>query len=141
MVLSINIVVLTLGMCFFVSLAGDPLVLHILTPSFPTRRASDLLRALNDLLSVGWRAISTASMGSGVLIILEKYGTETTIEEMREALGYSGLTVVDRSEEHTSELQSLMRISYAVFCLTIKKKNSTKKSTDKDNQHDNRHNL
>src|SRR3546814_1988833 len=25
--------------------------------------------------------------------------------------------VVDRSEEHTSELQSLMRISYAVFCL------------------------
>src|SRR3546814_3095125 len=29
----------------------------------------------------------------------------------------------DRSEEHTSELQSLMRISYAVFCL--KKKNTT----------------
>src|SRR3546814_7603445 len=29
-----------------------------------------------------------------------------------------------RSEEHTSELQSLMRISYAVFCL--KKKNTTK---------------
>src|SRR3546814_3661082 len=27
-----------------------------------------------------------------------------------------------RSEEHTSELQSLMRISYAVFCLTKKKK-------------------
>src|SRR3546814_10056380 len=31
----------------------------------------------------------------------------------------------DRSEEHTSELQSLMRISYAVFCL--KKKTSTTK--------------
>src|SRR3546814_5142298 len=30
--------------------------------------------------------------------------------------------IFDRSEEHTSELQSLMRISYAVFCL--KKKNS-----------------
>src|SRR3546814_7787475 len=28
-----------------------------------------------------------------------------------------------RSEEHTSELQSLMRISYAVFCLTKKKQN------------------
>src|SRR3546814_5918351 len=27
------------------------------------------------------------------------------------------LDVVERSEEHTSELQSLMRISYAVFCL------------------------
>src|SRR3546814_9726084 len=33
-----------------------------------------------------------------------------------------------RSEEHTSELQSLMRISYAVFCL--KKKNKTKKTTN-----------
>src|SRR3546814_4374879 len=30
---------------------------------------------------------------------------------------------IDRSEEHTSELQSLMRISYAVFC--VKKKNQT----------------
>src|SRR3546814_2055643 len=30
-----------------------------------------------------------------------------------------------RSEEHTSELQSLMRISYAVFCLKKKKKNIT----------------
>src|SRR3546814_8478079 len=30
-------------------------------------------------------------------------------------------TSCDRSEEHTSELQSLMRISYAVFCLTKKK--------------------
>src|SRR3546814_5791938 len=29
-----------------------------------------------------------------------------------------------RSEEHTSELQSLMRISYAVFCLKKKQKNS-----------------
>src|SRR3546814_8663250 len=29
---------------------------------------------------------------------------------------------LDRSEEHTSELQSLMRISYAVFCLNKKKK-------------------
>src|SRR3546814_2822824 len=33
-----------------------------------------------------------------------------------------------RSEEHTSELQSLMRISYAVFCLK-KKKTQTKKNT------------
>src|SRR3546814_2443889 len=30
-----------------------------------------------------------------------------------------------RSEEHTSELQSLMRISYAVFCLKKKKKQTT----------------
>src|SRR3546814_6475064 len=32
-----------------------------------------------------------------------------------------------RSEEHTSELQSLMRISYAVFCLKKKKSKTTRK--------------
>src|SRR3546814_1404422 len=34
-----------------------------------------------------------------------------------------------RSEEHTSELQSLMRISYAVFCLKKKKRKSDNQST------------
>src|SRR3546814_5983680 len=34
--------------------------------------------------------------------------------------GDLGLVLVERSEEHTSELQSLMRISYAVFCLKKK---------------------
>src|SRR3546814_9933680 len=34
-----------------------------------------------------------------------------------------------RSEEHTSELQSLMRISYAVFCLKKKKNQTTKQPT------------
>src|SRR3546814_6799283 len=34
----------------------------------------------------------------------------------------AGAAAVARSEEHTSELQSLMRISYAVFCLKKKKK-------------------
>src|SRR3546814_3983328 len=39
------------------------------------------------------------------------------------------LDVAERSEEHTSELQSLMRISYAVFCL--KKKKTTTRHTRK----------
>src|SRR3546814_4516138 len=34
------------------------------------------------------------------------------------------LIPIGRSEEHTSELQSLMRISYAVFCLKTKKKHT-----------------
>src|SRR3546814_4184512 len=43
-----------------------------------------------------------------------------------------------RSEEHTSELQSLMRISYAVFCLKKKKKdmNHPQKNTPTNRQHD-----
>src|SRR3546814_2632398 len=38
----------------------------------------------------------------------------------------SGGRALSRSEEHTSELQSLMRISYAVFCLKKKKMKITK---------------
>src|SRR3546814_6733886 len=52
--------------------------------------------------------------------------TFTTIETMTNAA-----SALSRSEEHTSELQSLMRISYAVFCL--KKKNKTKKEINKTN--------
>src|SRR3546814_8249467 len=46
------------------------------------------------------------------------------------ALGPSEIVLLDhaeyRSEEHTSELQSLMRISYAVFCLKKKKKKTSR---------------
>src|SRR3546814_7266470 len=38
----------------------------------------------------------------------------------------------ERSEEHTSELQSLMRISYAVFCLKKKKRTTHKTTTSQD---------
>src|SRR3546814_4070657 len=38
--------------------------------------------------------------------------------------------MLDRSEEHTSELQSLMRISYAVFCLKKKKHKASKMRID-----------
>src|SRR3546814_3325761 len=37
----------------------------------------------------------------------------------------AGAAAISRSEEHTSELQSLMRISYAVFCLKKKKNKAT----------------
>src|SRR3546814_5164418 len=49
-------------------------------------------------------------------------------------LAIKPITVLDwpfRSEEHTSELQSLMRISYAVFCLKKKKKHNTQIHTQK----------
>src|SRR3546814_3459033 len=46
-------------------------------------------------------------------------------------------TVQPRSEEHTSELQSLMRISYAVFCLKKKKKEKKKTNTAHNKQQKN----
>src|SRR3546814_9716127 len=53
-------------------------------------------------------------------------GNETT----RNLINHSMLALIEhRSEEHTSELQSLMRISYAVFCLKKKKHYQTCKRT------------
>src|SRR3546814_4640899 len=57
--------------------------------------------------------------------------TEITSVQLPMSMSGTGC-ISPRSEEHTSELQSLMRISYAVFCLTKKK--------TKDNTH-NIHNL
>src|SRR3546814_4717509 len=46
----------------------------------------------------------------------------TLLQHLKEHRLHCDIRLDDRSEEHTSELQSLMRISYAVFCLKIKKK-------------------
>src|SRR3546814_7161456 len=46
----------------------------------------------------------------------------------------AGPAVVVRSEEHTSELQSLMRISYAVFCLTKKNKQNKQQTNRRHNR-------
>src|SRR3546814_10796201 len=43
---------------------------------------------------------------------------------------YVGQPAGSRSEEHTSELQSLMRISYAVFCLKKKKRTNKNNRTN-----------
>src|SRR3546814_9518321 len=56
------------------------------------------------------------------------YKTQDFVAEVKEITGGAGVAAVldmiggdyVRSEEHTSELQSLMRISYAVFCLNKK---------------------
>src|SRR3546814_5039909 len=47
--------------------------------------------------------------------------TSNTLAAVQQHLRSTASMVADRSEEHTSELQSLMRISYAVFCLNKKR--------------------
>src|SRR3546814_2021883 len=54
-------------------------------------------------------------------IVPHRSRTEPFDAVLVSALDSAGLAVIIRSEEHTSELQSLMRISYAVFCLKKKK--------------------
>src|SRR3546814_1594336 len=53
-------------------------------------------------------------------------GKPVTVEDLKFTLDF---LMKYRSEEHTSELQSLMRISYAVFCLKKKKQKSNKITT------------
>src|SRR3546814_6122047 len=56
------------------------------------------------------------------LVVLPAQSPEPEGEQLTDATD-------DRSEEHTSELQSLMRISYAVFCLKKKNTYKNKKQT------------
>src|SRR3546814_2803730 len=75
------------------------------------------------------RALATAP---GLMLMDEPFGAldpvtreqlSTAVRRLHDTLGLTTIMVTHdmRSEEHTSELQSLMRISYAVFCLKKKK--------------------
>src|SRR3546814_9288437 len=72
-------------------------------------------------LSVAWAKVCAASLacctGSVMRLILG-----VSRRSSRGACCTHSLAGTTRSEEHTSELQSLMRSSYAVFCLKKKKK-------------------
>src|SRR3546814_7895680 len=89
-----------------------------------TGRAAMLSDLLDDFV---FRAILG---GIGVAIVAAPLGCFVVWRRMAyfgDTLAHSALLgiALGRSEEHTSELQSLMRISYAVFCLK-KKKNRNK---------------
>src|SRR3546814_5585038 len=69
-------------------------------------------------------AYSGARSGAQIAIIVAVIGVLVdllTVTGFAQKLSFAMLEIA-RSEEHTSELQSLMRISYAVFCLKKKKK-------------------
>src|SRR3546814_16697538 len=108
---------------FFFEWYGDHRDLHVLTHSFPTRRSSDLFAGAGATVDVvtgdvaGHQAQPGNAHGGEVVVVADLPGAFVLVTEIVD------LQQVDRSEEHTSELQSLMRISYAVFCL--KKKNET----------------
>src|SRR3546814_8899219 len=88
------------------------------------------------VLMGGWSAEREVSLvsGAGIADALERLGHRVTridmARDVAQRLAEAAPDVVfnalhgtpGRSEEHTSELQSLMRISYAVFCLKKKKK-------------------
>src|SRR3546814_14459860 len=114
-------------MMFFFSFTCHFRNLTVLTPSCPTRRSSDLAGVRVDLpprpgdgdpgatesaqppaVTVGPDDAACIAFTSG------STGTPKGIVGLHRSL--------TRSEEHTSELQSLMRNSYAVFCFTKKRR-------------------
>src|SRR3546814_2589330 len=68
-------------------------------------------------------------------VALVPHGVQGVVEQLDPVTEHSddasAQLLVVRSEEHTSELQSLMRISYAVFCLKKKKKKQIKMKEQK----------
>src|SRR3546814_9530704 len=99
---------------------GDHRELHVLTHSFPTRRSSDLFAFRKTNQAAKARAIPMKMCCARIPQAkgISSPANSSTVQNPMS----SGSSSRWRSEEHTSELQSLMRISYAVFCL--KKKNN-----------------
>src|SRR3546814_9454544 len=81
----------------------------------------------------------TAKFGKAVVAALAALPVEDAILDgelvVEENGGASDFSALQRSEEHTSELQSLMRISYAVFCLKKKKTQTRYSKSTSDKQH------
>src|SRR3546814_10773629 len=111
-----------------------------MTHSFPPRRSSDLTAPLFkaaglDIASVDIYLVKDQRLNAFVAggqklsihtgLLQRANGPGQVIGVLAHELGHiaGGHLARLRSEEHTSELQSLMRISYAVFCLKKKKKN------------------
>src|SRR3546814_1627535 len=95
-------------------------------PSCPTRRSSYLM--IRDFQASGWDTLAdicaagraSPTQIDGKCSVVYDYEQTIPIQHFTPRNSW-GFEAEKRSEEHTSELQSLMRISYAVFCLKKKK--------------------
>src|SRR3546814_10250975 len=87
---------------------------------FPSRRSSDLATAAQ---------LPFQKPGRSWVVWIGRPAGEVRLR-MRGTLPSAMAGCSERSEEHTSELQSLMRISYAVFCLKKKKHKNEQQTTN-----------
>src|SRR3546814_8608003 len=112
------------------------LVTGVQTCSLPIYTALSLARDVTlekygvELIGADAEAIDKAEDRLKFRDAMDKIGLESPRSAIAHSIDEALAALEHRSEEHTSELQSLMRISYAVFCLKKKK-----------NQHLNKHNI
>src|SRR3546814_2214342 len=88
----------------------------------PTAVSPDLLAITKQTLEEGYRLTSRFAATLNV----DFKATDNLTLSLRSRYNRNSIWQDKRSEEHTSELQSLMRISYAVFCLKKKHTNNYK---------------
>src|SRR3546814_6299082 len=82
------------------------------TTTAPTAWAASHRAGARRVSAHGWRRSPVPDRPAVALIVPDANLLQGTIDRV-------DLRDVDRADEHTSELQSLMRISYAVFCFVI----------------------
>src|SRR3546814_10414540 len=86
---------------------------------FPyTTRFRSSCHSQSSLVPLKWNLGGDSVISLKICLLRSPDSTHSMLIEGRRIAGHH--SNAERSEEHTSELQSLMRISYAVFCLTKK---------------------
>src|SRR3546814_3634812 len=99
----------------------------------PRSTRTDTLFPYTTLFRSAHRAFGRLGQRDAVICVADRSAKATDFRSHTRCDGKAGGVVASgvdalRSEEHTSELQSLMRISYAVFCLKKKTTNRQKQS-------------
>src|SRR3546814_7140397 len=118
-----NDLYLQIGLITLVGLAAKNAILIVEFAVLSRQRGRTIVEAAEEAAQLRFRPIVMTSLAFilGVVPLAISTGAGAA---SRHSIG-TGVIGGMRSEEHTSELQSLMRISYAVFCLKKKKNTQT----------------
>src|SRR3546814_4262122 len=126
--------------CVFFLMIRRPPISTRTDTLFPTRRSSDLLQGRHDRPEAAQPLLCRSRVGA----CCRSNGLADAVRRS-EAVG--GADCADpggsgqRSEEHTSELQSLMRSSYDVFCLKKTKPTENTRTMNEHNTHQVKHTV
>src|SRR3546814_9048399 len=102
------------------SLAREATALAI-SSGWPPRATGWAWALMSAMTAFAASLLSSGTSSDEVKILVLMKPGQIALTRMPYCARSVAATLVRRSEEHTSELQSLMRISYAVFCLKKKK--------------------